>query len=390
VKFIEFIFWISIGVLFYTYFFYPPILFIISKLLYNRKKSDRFNFPLPRVNLLIAAYNEEKVIKDKLENCLNIDYPEELFEIWVASDGSIDRTNCIVREFISKYKRFHLLEFPRSGKSNVINMAMMHISDGIIVFSDANTILDRSSIKNIVKKFDDKEVGCVSGKLVYRNPKKVISGEGENFYWRYENLLKKIESNIGFVSGANGAIYAIKKSLFEPLSSKTINDDFTISMKIVAKGFKCIYAEDALAYEEVAPDIQSEFKRHVRDGGGHYIAISQLTELLNPMVGIRSFIYWSHRILRWAAPFLLMQVLITNFFLIESKYYLYLFYSQILFYLFALMGFILSGKSKRIPLVAYIPFYFCNLNIALLWGFMKVITGFQKSTWESTMRNSDS
>jgi cellulose synthase/poly-beta-1,6-N-acetylglucosamine synthase-like glycosyltransferase len=263
---------------------------------------------------------------------------------------------------------------------------MQQIKDEIVVFSDANTKYDPNSIKKLIVHFTNPKVGCVCGRLVYRNPGEILSGKGESFYWRYETALKKLESKIGYIAGANGAIYAIRRSLFEPLPMKTINDDFTVSMKIVEKGFKSLYEENALAHEEVAPNMKSEFKRHVRDGAGHFIAIGYLLKLLNPFLGVRSLIYWSHRIFRWVAPFMLILVFISNILLIDRLFYLGLFLIQVMFYAFALIGLFSERENRKLPFLTYIPFYFCNLNAALLYGFIRVISGVQKTTWESTTR----
>lgn len=383
----EIIFWIGVITLIYTYLGYPIFLITLNKLLHPKYFPDEATSCFPSVSILIAAYNEEKVIRCKIENCLRLDYPAELLDIWIASDGSLDNTNRIVQEYASKDNRIHLIEFPRTGKSDVINKTMPHIQSEIVVFSDANTEYVTDAIRNLVKYFSSADIGCVCGRLIYRNPDGVISGKGEGFYWRYETFLKKLESKIGYVAGANGAIYAIRRGLFENLPAKTINDDFTISMQIVKKGLKSIYAEDAIAYEDVATTLENEFKRHVRDGTGHYIAVFHLMGLLNPLLGIRSVIYWSHRILRWFAPFILILLFIINIILLyySNAFYKALFIPHFLFYLFAVIGLTVI-KNKRLPFFMYIPFYFCNLNLALLLGFFKVIIGKQKTTWERTER----
>ncbi len=384
---LETIFWFGVGLLLYTYLGYPLFLFVIIKILpFRREAQVNKTTNWRSVSLLIAAYNEEKVIGAKLENSLRLDYPIDLLHIWVASDGSSDGTNEIVRKYIKQNDRIHLLEFPRMGKAGVLNKAIDHIESDIIVFSDANTEYSLDAIKDIVKYFDDPKVGCVSGRLVYRNPGKVVSGKGESCYWRYETILKKMESKIGYVAGANGALYAIRRELFSPLSPRTINDDFTTSMRIVKKGYKSIYEQNAIAYEDVAPNMEGEFRRHIRDGAGHYIAIVHLLGLLNPFLGIRAFIYWSHRILRWVAPFMLIFIFLLNIFLINNIFYLGLFFIQIIFYIIALIALISEKLNMKLPFFLYIPFYFCNLNLALLYGFMKVISGVQKTTWESTIR----
>lgn len=382
----EIIFWCIIGLIFYAYFGYPIILYLLSNVYKFKKKRDLSeNNGWPHVSVLIAAYNEEKVIGSKIKNCLALDYPHDLLSIWIASDGSSDNTNKIVKEYSEVHQNIHLLEFPRTGKSGMLNKAMKSVKDDIVVFSDANTEYSTDAIKRLVQHFADPDVGCVSGRLIYRNPGEVISGKGESMYWRYETALKKMESVLGYVAGANGAIYAIRRALFEPFPPRTINDDFTSSMRIVKKGNKSIYEENAKVFEDVAPTMVSEFNRHVRDGAGHYIAVVHLLGLLNPFLGLRSFIYWSHRIMRWMVPFLLILLFIINIFLFDDLIYRYFFVLQCVFYFLAILGWIYISKRK-LPFLLYIPFYFCNLNTALLLGFFKAVSNVQKTTWERTER----
>lgn len=380
----ELFFWSGLGALVYTYFGYPLVLYLLSRG-FKPAENKPGSAELPSVALVIAAYNEENVIGAKLDNCLKLDYPGEKIEFLVASDGSTDRTDQIVAARANPDARIRLLSLRRGGKSAAINAAMAGVKSDIVVFSDANTIYSPDSIRMLVKGFSDKTVGCVCGRLSYNNPGKVISGEGESAYWRYETSLKKMESRLGYVSGANGAIYAVRRELFDSLPPGTINDDFTISMRIVKRGYKCLYEESAVAYEDVAPDVKSEFRRHVRDGAGHYIAVWQLAGLLNPLLGIRSFIYWSHRILRWLAPFLLIGVVIANWRLADAQPYSALFAFQAAFYLLAFLGYAASSFG-RAPFFLYVPFYFSNLNLALLFGFLKAISGGAKPAWASTRR----
>jgi poly-beta-1,6-N-acetyl-D-glucosamine synthase len=383
----EICFWLIALIIFYSYIGYPIVLYLLSNsFLFKSNNVPSKPDKWPEVDMLIAAYNEEKIIGSKIENSLLLDYPSDLLNIWVASDGSSDRTNSIVKEYAAKNKNVHLLEYKRTGKSGVINKTINILKSEFIVFSDANTEYSKGAVKKLICHFEDPKVGCVCGKLIYRNPGETISGVGESFYWKYETKLKIMESKIGYVAGANGAIYAIKRNLFEPFHPRTINDDFTASMKIVKKGFKSIYEENATAFEDVAPSMNSEFKRHVRDGAGHYIAIIHLLGLLNPFLGIRSFIYWSHRIFRWMIPFLLIIVFIISIFLLNEPVYYYLFIAQSFFYLLAIIGW-LGINYTKLPFIIYVPFYFCNLNLALFLGFWRTITNKQKSTWEATERS---
>lgn len=382
----EIFFWMGIVALIYAYLGYPLFLLSLNKLFYSKPLSDKKTIiRWPTVSILIAAYNEEKVINGRIQNCLEVDYPAGLLDIWIASDGSSDNTNEIVKSYAKKDKKIHLLEFPRTGKSRVLNKAISYVKSEIVVFSDANTEFESAALKNLISHFFDPDIGCVCGRLVYRNPDGIISGKGESLYWRFETVLKKIESKLGYVAGANGAIYAIRRELFKPLPPKTINDDFMTSMQIVKKGFKCIYEENAIAYENVALTMKSEFNRHVRDSAGHYIAVCHLLGLLNPFLGVRSFIYWSHRMLRWLAPFMLIFLFFSNIILLNNIFYKNLLFLQVGFYLLSVIG-LVSIKSIRLPFFVYVPFYFCNLNLALLLGFFKAFTGKQKTTWERTER----
>jgi len=383
---LEISFWAGLGILVYTYFGYPVVLFLAHKMFGRGSLVPEQVGPLPRVTMIIAAYNEGKVISSKLDNCLVLDYPADKIDFIVASDGSADATNAIVSARAGAEPRLRLLALPRGGKAAAINAAMGEAKGDIVVFSDANTLYDAASIKNLVRHFSAERVGCVCGRLSYRNPGEVVSGKGESAYWRYETALKKMESRLGYVAGANGAIYAIRRALFEPLPPGTINDDFMISMRIVRRGFLCLYDESAVAFEEVAPDVGSEFRRHVRDGAGHYIAVSRLTALLSPALGTRAFIYWSHRIFRWSAPFILVLLLAVNAALADAQPYFVLFALQLAFYALALLGYAASAFG-RMPFFIYVPFYFANLNLALLLGFFRAVSGAARPAWESTQRN---
>lgn len=380
---LKFIFFSSILLTCYTYLFYPLIL----KFWFGFKKRDmkikKLDGYIPCVTMVVAAYNEEKVIEEKLKNILNLDYPRDKMVAIIASDGSNDRTNEIVKRYESKSLK--LIEYPRMGKVNVLNKTVPLASGEIIVFSDANTMYNSQAITTLVKHFRDANVGCVCGKLKLINPQSVQSGEGEGFYWRYETWIKEKESQLGCVVGANGAIYAIRKTLFEEMPADVINDDFHISMKIMEKGYKVIYENDAIGVEEVAPDFKSEFLRHVRDGAGHYRAISHLTRLLNPMKGVRFFTYVSHRLIRWMVPFFLPLIFISNVLLIESSFYMVMFLLQIVLYSNAVVSFFLQKYNVRLKFFN-IPLFFLTTNLALMIGFWRNVVGTQDVTWNRTER----
>lgn len=376
-------FWVFFFLVFYTYALYPLLLKIIS-FFYHEKEMIFNSKEILNIDFVILAYNEEKVIHNKILNSLDALKKINSAKLWIVSDGSTDKTNQIVSSFIVN-PLIEFIQLKRSGKSQSINSVIPLLKGNIIVFSDANVEFSESTIMNLLKPFNDINVGCTCGKVIYRNPNKVNSGDGESLYWKYENEIKKIESKIGYVSGATGAVYAIRRELFHPLPSNCINDDFTISMKIVEAGYKCKYVENAVVYENVAPTVIDEFKRHIRDATGHYISIIHLIKLVNLFTGVRSLIFWSHRLIRWSVPFLLFLLFIINVTLLDHILYIFFFYCQLFFYFFAFIG-IFTNNNKKINIIFFIPFYFCNLNLALLLGFFNSIFVKQKGIWESTAR----
>jgi len=379
--------WLLVCLILYTYFGYPIILILLGKLNGKNGLSGDFtnNLELPTVDLLIAAFNEEKVILGKLQNALSLDYPIDKIRIFVVSDGSSDQTNNIVEDFIKNHDGVYLILVDRGGKANAINKAFPLLTSQIVLFSDANTELESGALRLLVRNFEFSDVGCVSGRLIYRNPGSVLSGVGESFYWKFETALKILESNLGYIAGANGAIYAIRRELFEPFKAGTVNDDFTLSMKIVQKGYKSLYEESALAYEDVAPSSKSEFRRHIRDASGHYVAIFHLWKLLNPLRGYSFLVFFSHRFLRWSVPFYLIVLFLLDAYLMDKFLYYCLFVMQLSFYASALLGLIMV-RYGRVPFIFYAPYYFCNLNFALFIGFFKALVGRQITQWNSTER----
>lgn len=363
--------------------FYPIILKFWPVLKKHNTINKDLNHYSPSVSIVVAAYNEEKVIEEKLKNILSMDYPRDKMSAIIASDGSNDSTNEIVKRYESK--NIKLKAFLRMGKVNVLNKTVTMAAGDIIIFSDANTMFNSNAVKKLVKHFVNPEVGCVCGRLKLINPKNVQSGDGEGFYWSYETWIKEKESRIGCVVGANGAIYAIRKALFEKMPSNVINDDFHISMKIMERGYKVIFERDAVGIEEVAPDFKSEFLRHVRDGAGHYRGIVHLVGLLNPMKGIRFFVYVSHRFIRWMVPFFLPLIFFLNIPLIIDPFYKTLFFLQLFIYSCAVLSFFLQKNDVELK-IFNILYYFLSINLALIIGFWRNLVGTQGVTWDRTER----
>lgn len=380
---VEWIFWLCGFLVVYTYAFYPALLLVLS--IFRRKPRVVDENYFPALSLLIAAYNEEAVMAEKLENCAALDYPEEKLEILIGSDGSDDRTNEIVTSRARPGVRLFAFQ-QRRGKAAVLNDLAAAATGEILVFSDANSMYRRDAILRLVSHFAGTEVGGVCGRLVLLSDESQIDAEGERFYWDYENYLKSLEGKIKTVFGANGAIYAIRKRFYWPLpAEKVIADDFLIPLKIVERGYDVLYDKDAVACELAAPNLGAEFKRKVRIGAGNFHGIREILPLLNPARGFVAFALWSHKIIRWFVPFLLLAIFFTNLALLGTAAYNVLFALQVFFYGIAFFSWQLDRRGVQLPLLIY-PYYFVTVNFALLLGFFKFLTGSQKPAWARTER----
>ena len=382
------IFFILISILIFIYFGYYFLLIFIS--LFRKNAVNFQNNYFPFVSVIIAAYNEENIIDKKIKNTLKLDYPRDKLEIIVFSDASNDRTDEIVKEY--QDKGVTLLRIKgRKGKTYCQNEAVGMAKGEIIVFSDANSIYRKDSLRKIIRNFSQPEVGCVVGELKYID--KVIPENreyevGENIYWKYETSIKKLESKASSLVGANGAIYAIRKELYVPLPDYAISD-FIEPIRIFKKGYKVTYEPEAIAYESLSDDPIKIYRRRVRIVTRTVYSLffdKSFFDLFNPFkYGFFSIQLFSHKILRWFTGLFMMLIFFTNIFLLkEGLIYHTLFLFQILFYLLAIFGFIsetyITGKTLKL---ACIIFYFCLSSIAMLAGIINVILGNEIITWET-------
>ncbi|MFL5342292.1 MAG: glycosyltransferase family 2 protein [Gemmataceae bacterium] len=375
---------VSFALVAYAYIGYPVVIWALSRLFgRDRRRPDVDDAQLPTVSLLIAAYNEESEIAGRIENALEMDYPADKLEIVVASDGSSDRTNEIVRRFA----RFgvKLLAFPvRRGKANVLNDAVPGLAGDIVMLSDANTRMHATAVQRLAAWFDDRAIGVVCGRLVLTDPRTGRNVDG--LYWKYETFLKKCEGRLGALLGSNGGIYAIRKALFQGIPPTTILDDFLIPLLALQRGGgQIIYDREAVAVEETPAEISSEFHRRARIGAGGFQSISWLAGLLNPRHGWVSFAFLSHKILRWLCPFALIVALAANALLVEYPAFLAMFVLQVLFYAVSLgAGRLPSGpRLLRYPRLGTM---FTMMNAALLVGFFRWARGIRSATWKRTDR----
>lgn len=386
---LKIIFLTSFIILFYNYLGYGILLYVLVKL--KRLLGLPFSAVAsvePPVTLLVAAYNEEDFIVEKILNTLALDYPAEKLDIIYITDGSSDRTP----DIITRYPRITLLhENARRGKTAAINRAMEHVKTPVVIFCDANTLLNREAIRNIVKHYADEKTGGVAGekKVVASGDANAASTEG--VYWKYESLLKKWDADLYTVVGAAGELFSVRTSLYEKVEPEVVLDDFIISLRINMKGYRIAYAPDAFAMESPSADIKEEHKRKVRISAGGFQSIVKLKGLLNIFrYPLLSFQYISHRVLRWTlSPLSLPILLVSNILLVIAEpgnWYLVAFLvCQLAFYAAAITGYFLASRNiKSKPF--YIPFYFLFMNIAVFQGFFRYIGKNQSAAWEKSKR----
>lgn len=375
---IELVFLFSMTIILYTYFGYPLALYLISLIMNNKINKKNIE---PEITFLITAYNEEKHIREKIENTLNLDYPREKLEIIVASDASSDETDEIVNDYKNKGVILYRVE-GRVGKTEVQNQAVKIAKGEIVIFSDADSMYDKFAITKIVRNFNDIKIGGVSGECRYINPHKKSIGFAVKIFWFYEIIIKKIQTKINTLTGVSGCIYAIRKELYVPLP-KNIISDLVEPLKIFEKGYRVVYESKAIAYEKTRESSKKEFAMRVRVISRGMYGILNMKKLLNPFkYGLFSFQLFSHKVLRWIVSFFVISLFFSNFFLLGEKNYNIIFTIQVIFYLFAFLGMIYGFLDKKIKIFS-IPLYFCIVNCASIIAFLKTIKGIKITVWET-------
>jgi biofilm PGA synthesis N-glycosyltransferase PgaC len=386
------LFWVSLFIAFYTYVGYGILLFIIIKIkraIYGRKQvADSRDELLPECTLVIAAYNEADIIREKIENTLALKYPQGKLKLVFVTDGSSDNTPNIIVE----YPQIKLLHQPgRSGKIVAVHRAMEYVDTEIVVFTDANAMLNDEAMVKICRHYADKTVGAVAGeKRVKIEATDDASAAGEGFYWKYESALKKWDSELYTVVGAAGELFSVRRNLYRPVSNDTILDDFMISMLIAEKGYRIVYEPDAYAIESASANVSEELKRKVRIAAGGIQSVLWLKGLFNVFkYPILSFQYISHRVLRWTVtPFFMILAFITNIVIVAGPggaIYQLLMAGQVLFYGLAMLGYMLEKRQIRVKAL-FVPYYFCVMNYAVLAGIIRYYKGSQSAAWDKAQR----
>lgn len=393
-KLLQIIFWILAFIVVYTYVGYGIVLYAlvsIKRMLGSKKNHTTGAAYQPEVTLFIAAYNEKDYVAAKMKNSLQLDYPKDKLQIVWVTDGSDDGTP----ELLQQYKEAVVLHQPeRNGKIGAMNRGVKLVTTPIIVFSDANTMLGKESVKRIVSLFSNPEVGCVSGeKRITDKDSDTASGAGEGLYWKYESALKKWDAELYSVVGAAGELFAIRTALYREVEKDTLLDDFIISLRVAQDGYTIQYDPEAYAIESASANVKEELKRKVRISAGGIQSVVRLRSLLNIFkYGKLSFQYISHRVLRWTITPLCLLLLIpaggllaVNEGLFSFGFYATLFWLQVLFYIAALTGWFLENRETRIKLL-FVPYYFFIMNLSVFLGFFRYMNKTQSVNWERAKR----
>lgn len=391
---LKILFWATLLIVFYTYIGYGILLYIIIRLkrllkgapLQQAMPADE---DLPTMTLMICAYNEEDVVKEKMENTLALDYPKDKFRIMWVTDGSNDHTN----ELLKAYPEVDIVFSPeRKGKTAALKHGLRELKTRYVTFTDANTMINSGALREIARLFSNPTVGCVSGeKRVAARKAGEMAAEGEGLYWKYESTLKRWDSELYSAMGAAGELFAVRMSHYRAAPSNALLDDFMMSMLIVADGKRIAYTPDAYAQEYGSADLSEESKRKRRIAAGGLQSIWWLRSMLNPFrQPLVAFQYISHRVLRWSiTPIAMVLLLLVNIALVvlgADIIFTVTLLFQALFYLMAAAGWLLSRSGRRNKLL-YTAYYFVFMNLNVFRGMVYLKSHHTSGAWEKARRS---
>lgn len=385
---IAFIFWISFFLFFWTYFGYPILMYLWAKI---HAKGIQKDDVLPTITLLIPAFNEQDVIRRKLDNCLELSYPRDKLQVFVIDDGSSDQTASIVREYEQHgFKLFQQTE--RGGKIGAVNRGFAEADTDIVVLSDASPSYEKDSLQTLMRSFADSSVGVVVGTLAVWDTVKGVAKQA-GLYWKYEAALRKWETMTGSTVAVHGNMFAVRRELYRPLPATTINDEFSIAMEVMRQNHRVVYEPEAISYDDASASMEDEFNRRVRINAGRYQALFSSGYLRAPNLNI-AFRLISHKLLRPLSPVFMLLMLISNVlgvlvsaasdpsvFFMQFWWWLLMFLGQAVFYGSAWLGMEAEKRGKRNKLLN-IPYFFVSTNYAALVGLWRWIRGRQRVTWK--------
>ena len=385
-----YLFWICLFLLVYTYFIFP-----FSTIFLARKKSLNNKFykqeDVPSVSILIAAYNEQEVIKEKVMSIINSNFSSSKMEIIIGSDCSTDNTNEIISELAKNHSFLNAKIFTeRSGKSAVVNKLVKQAKNEILILTDANIIFSKNTIQSLIRHFKNSKIGLVDSNMVNIGIKDSGISLQEKTYISSEVKFKHAESKLlGMLMGPFGGCFAIRKSLFIPIPENFMVDDFFVCMNILKNGNLAINDLDAVVYEDVSNQISEEFRRKRRISMGNFINLFHFKKLLLKPFTKLGFIFLSHKVIRWFGPILLLLVLASNFILIsDSIFYKIAFFSQLILFISPFIDLLLRKIGIHVLILRFVT-HFYSMNLALFMGMIDYLTVNKKGVWEPTKRKQD-
>ena len=374
----ESLLWASLILVAYTFCGYPLLLALWSRL---KPQALITRAPItPAVSIVIAAWNEAPRLVARINNCLEQRYPSDRLEIIIVSDGSTDDTFSVVSAFDHRRVRLVQLE-KREGKAAALNAGVSTAEGEIVVFADARQRFAPDAVLQLVANFSDSSVGAASGELILEDEPCRGKSVGVGLYWKLEKWIRRKEATIDSVIGATGAIYAIRRALYQPLPPGIILDDVMTPMRIVMSGYRVIFESRAQAYDQLSGDACREFSRKVRTLTGNYQILAQLPDLVNPRRNRLFIQYMSHKVCRLAVPFALILVFLGSL-LSREGVALYLLTMQVIGYALAFTGWVFSriGVRERVTSAAWA---FVLLNAAALVGAFRYVAG-SHDLWRKT------
>ncbi len=335
------VFWISLVCLTYTYLGYPMLLVARRSLRHRTVRKQPIE---PAVTVVVAMHNERKNLQERVENCLDLDYPAEKLQLILSLDAPTDGTDALAAGY--QYRGVEVVHCPvRHGKAVALNRGVAAATGEIVVFADARQRFDRQAIRELVANFADESVGAVSGELMLLSDDGTEAAEAVGLYWRYEKKIRAIESSIHSIPGVTGAIHAMRRELFQPLKPGTILDDVAIPMRIVLGGRRAVLDTAARAYDVVSKNPESEYEKKRRTLAGNYQLLVEMPELLLPWRNPIFVQFVSHKVFRLLAPYCMAALLVSNLFL-RSGFYRAALIAQVIWYALAYSGWLASTRNE--------------------------------------------
>ncbi|MCZ7557219.1 MAG: glycosyltransferase family 2 protein [Bacteroidia bacterium] len=368
-----------------TYVVYPLLIALYARFFPRRWKTDEN--ALPPVTMLVAAYNEAEVLEEKIRNFLAMDYPPDRLRLLIGSDGSTDGTQELL-DRLCDGERVRYFAFGRGGKMKTVNQLATQVTTPYIIFSDANTMYHPQAARKLLRHFADDSIGGVCGKLVLRPVNESSGGRGEHTYWSFENLIKQWEGNAATTLGATGGIYAIRTEFFEPQPEEGyVADDFLLPMRILLRGKRFVFDGEALATEDTMPDMRREYHRKIRVAISTFNAMRELRPRLHELPFSVRLMLFGHKTLRWLVPFFLVAILLSAALLASLPWvWNWVLIPSVIFSVLALLAYVAESFGKRLGVLS-LPLYFISINVALLVGWWKFLSGAKASTWERSPRS---